>query len=140
MCIYIIGNDGITLCREPPAAVNEGEIAVASSEELNAARLSGKRLLALCQRRQRSQRFARMTACLVIAVGDIEMPEYSEGLRVRMTPRWSKGDSNPRSPGHGESLSGPYRSLLQRAGGGEVGTAVQPDFFCSASHSIEPGA
>jgi hypothetical protein len=45
--IYIIGNDGITLCREPPAAVNEGEIAVASSEELHAARLSGKRLLAL---------------------------------------------------------------------------------------------
>ena len=47
MRIYIIGSDGITLCREPPAAVNEGEIAVASSEELNAARLSGKRLLAL---------------------------------------------------------------------------------------------
>ena len=47
MRIYIIGNDGITLCREPPAAVNEGEIVVASSEELNAARLSGKRLLAL---------------------------------------------------------------------------------------------
>src|SRR6266853_3985973 len=47
MRIYIIGNDGITLCREPPAAVNEGEIAVASNEELHAARLSGKRLLAL---------------------------------------------------------------------------------------------
>ncbi len=41
MRIYIIGSDGITLCREPPAAVNEGEIAVASSEELHAARLSG---------------------------------------------------------------------------------------------------
>jgi hypothetical protein len=47
MRIYNIGNDGITLCREPPAVVNEGEIAVASSEELHAARLSGKRLLAL---------------------------------------------------------------------------------------------
>jgi hypothetical protein len=47
MRIYIIGNDGITLCREPPAAANDGEIAVASSEELHAARLSGKRLLAL---------------------------------------------------------------------------------------------
>ena len=47
MRIYIIGNDGITLCREPPAAVNEGEIVVASNEELHAARLSGKRLLAL---------------------------------------------------------------------------------------------
>jgi hypothetical protein len=47
MRIYIIGNDGITLCREPPAAVNEGEIVVASNEELRAAELSGKRLLAL---------------------------------------------------------------------------------------------
>jgi uncharacterized protein DUF3489 len=47
MRIYIIGNDGITLCREPPTAVNEGEIVVASNEELHAARLSGKRLLAL---------------------------------------------------------------------------------------------
>jgi hypothetical protein len=47
MRIYIIGNDGITLCREPPTAVNQGEIIVASNEELRAARLSGKRLLAL---------------------------------------------------------------------------------------------
>ena len=47
MRIYIIGNDGITLCREAPATVNEGEIAVASKEELHAAPLSGKRLLAL---------------------------------------------------------------------------------------------
>ena len=47
MRIYIIGTDGITLCREAPAALNEGEIAVASNEELHAAPLSGKRLLAL---------------------------------------------------------------------------------------------
>jgi hypothetical protein len=45
--IYIIGNDGITLCSDPPAAVNEGEIVVASKEELHAAPLSGKRLLVL---------------------------------------------------------------------------------------------
>jgi hypothetical protein len=45
MRIYIIGNDGITLCREAPAAVNDGEIVVASKEELHAAPLSGKRLL-----------------------------------------------------------------------------------------------
>ena len=43
---YSIGNDGITLCREAPATVSEGEIAVASKEELHAAPLSGKRLLA----------------------------------------------------------------------------------------------
>jgi hypothetical protein len=47
MRIYIIGDEGITLCREAPAAMNEGEIVVASNEELHAARLSGKRLLAL---------------------------------------------------------------------------------------------
>ena len=47
MRVYIIGNDGIILCREPPAAVNEGEIAVTSKEELQDAPLSGKRLLAL---------------------------------------------------------------------------------------------
>jgi hypothetical protein len=47
MRVYIIGNDGIILCSEPPAAVNEGEVVVASSEELHATQLSGKRLLAL---------------------------------------------------------------------------------------------
>src|SRR5215472_2092116 len=47
MRIYIIGNDGITLCRETPAIVNDGQIAVASREELHTAPLSGKRLLTL---------------------------------------------------------------------------------------------
>ena len=47
MRVYIIGDDGITICREPPTAVNEGEIVVTSNEELHAAQLSGKRLLAL---------------------------------------------------------------------------------------------
>jgi hypothetical protein len=47
MRIYIIGNDGITLCRAAMATVNEGEIAVASKEELHAAPLAGRRLLAL---------------------------------------------------------------------------------------------
>ena len=47
MRTYIIGNDGITLCDKAPAAVNDGEIAVASNEELHAAPISGKRLLAL---------------------------------------------------------------------------------------------
>ena len=47
MRVYIIGNDGITLCRKAPATVNDGEIAVGSNEELHAAPLSAKRLLAL---------------------------------------------------------------------------------------------
>ena len=47
MRVYIIANDGITLSRGAPAAITEGEIAVASKEELHAAPLNGKRLLAL---------------------------------------------------------------------------------------------
>ena len=44
---YLIGNDRITVCLEPPATVNEGEIVVASKEELHSAALTRKRLLAL---------------------------------------------------------------------------------------------
>ena len=47
MRIYIIGNDGITLSRKAPAALDEGEIVVASNAELHAAPLNGKQLLAL---------------------------------------------------------------------------------------------
>ena len=47
MRIYIISNDGIALCREVPAALNDGEIVVTSKEELHTAPLNGKRLLAL---------------------------------------------------------------------------------------------
>ena len=47
MRIYIIGNDGITLCGETTPQLNAGEIAIGSSEDLRAAPLSGKRLLAL---------------------------------------------------------------------------------------------
>jgi hypothetical protein len=39
MRICISGNDGITLCRNAPVTVNNGEIAVASNEELHAAPL-----------------------------------------------------------------------------------------------------
>jgi hypothetical protein len=37
MRIYIIASDGFTLCREAPATMAEGEIAVASKEELHSA-------------------------------------------------------------------------------------------------------
>jgi hypothetical protein len=47
MRIYIIGNDGITLCRKAPESLNDGEVAVASQKELHVAPLSGKRLLTL---------------------------------------------------------------------------------------------
>ena len=47
MRIYIIGHDGIALCRKVPTTVSQSEIVVASKEELQAAPLTGKRLLAL---------------------------------------------------------------------------------------------
>jgi hypothetical protein len=47
MRTYIIGNDGIALCRKVPATVSEGEFVVTLKEELQAAPLNGKRLLAL---------------------------------------------------------------------------------------------
>jgi hypothetical protein len=47
MRTYIIGNDGVALCRGAPATVIDGEIVVASKEELQAAPLNGKRLLTL---------------------------------------------------------------------------------------------
>lgn len=47
MRIYIINADDLMVSREPPVEPGENEIAVASLDELRAARLSGKRLLAL---------------------------------------------------------------------------------------------
>jgi Protein of unknown function (DUF3489) len=47
MRVYIISADDLIVSREPPAESGENEIVVASLDELRAARLSGKRLLAL---------------------------------------------------------------------------------------------
>ena len=49
MRIYIIGNDGVALSREAPGALNEGEIALASNEELHAARFSYWHCGTLCR-------------------------------------------------------------------------------------------
>jgi hypothetical protein len=47
MRIYIIGIDGITLCREPPTTINECEIVVAANEELCSVRLNRQAAAAL---------------------------------------------------------------------------------------------
>ena len=47
MRVYIINDDDLIVSREAPAQAGENEIVVASLDELRAARLSGKRLLAL---------------------------------------------------------------------------------------------
>jgi hypothetical protein len=69
MRMYIIGNDGIALCREAPA-LNDGEIVVTSKDGLHAAPLNGKRLLALWnalpgadKRRKVGDRGALMISC-----------------------------------------------------------------------------
>ena len=71
MRIYIIGNDGITPCRETPATANEGEIAVTSNEELHAAALSGKRLLALWNALPRVEKRKKIGWPLTAALLDI---------------------------------------------------------------------
>src|ERR1700682_4232523 len=47
MRVYFINADRLIVAAEPPMPPREGEIFVASLDELRAARLSGKRLLAL---------------------------------------------------------------------------------------------
>jgi len=47
MRVYIFNADGLTIGLEGPAQFRDGEIAIASLDELRTARLSGKRLLAL---------------------------------------------------------------------------------------------
>jgi len=47
MRVYIITADELIVSRERPAEPDENEIVVASADELRAARLAGKRLLAL---------------------------------------------------------------------------------------------
>jgi hypothetical protein len=47
MRVYIINTDDLIVSRETPVEPGENEIVVASLDELRAARLSGKRLLAL---------------------------------------------------------------------------------------------
>jgi len=47
MRVYIINADDLIVSREAPAHLSENEIVVASLDELHAARLNGKRLLAL---------------------------------------------------------------------------------------------
>ena len=65
MRVYIIGNDGITLCRKMSAAVNDGEIAVASNEELRAAPRSAPsacwRCGTLCRASKSERRLATTT-------------------------------------------------------------------------------
>jgi hypothetical protein len=101
MRIYIIGNDGITLCGGTPATLSEGEIAVASNEELHAAPLSGKRLLALRnalpgveKRRKVGERQARIDQ-LWSAIEALPDPEPSDATAHRSRTRSSRCCGDP---------------------------------------------
>jgi len=103
MRIYIIGNAGITLCREPPAAVNEGEIAVASGAELHAARLSGKRLLALwnalpaIEKRRKVGRLAP-PRCAISDPAELVLPEAEDLLTHPKNPAHARATRYEGSP------------------------------------------
>ena len=105
MRIYIIGNDGITLCRETPATVDEGEIAVASKEELHAARLSGKRLLALWN-----------------ALPSIEQRKKVGDRQALIDQLWSAIEAlpGPQSDTKGPSKQAAVIAMLQRPEGATV--------------------
>jgi hypothetical protein len=81
MRIYIIAKDGITLSRGTPAAMTEGEIAVTSKEELHAAPLNAKRLLALwnalpgVEKRKKVGDRAALIDQLWTAIEDLPEPE-----------------------------------------------------------------
>jgi Protein of unknown function (DUF3489) len=89
MRIYIIGNHGITLCHEPPTELKEGEIAIASNAELHAARLSGKRLLALwnalpgVEKRRNLGDRAALVDHLWSAIENLPDPEPAPGVKRR---------------------------------------------------------
>src|SRR5437899_1910746 len=78
MRVYIIGNDGITLCRKAPATVTDGEVAVGSNEELDAAPLSAKRLLALWNALPGVEKRKKVGADVGVRNNDPQEP----GLRV----------------------------------------------------------
>ena len=111
MRIYIIGNDGITLCREPPTAVNEGEIVVASNEELHAARISGKQLLALWN-----------------ALPDIEKRRKVGDRKVLIDQLWSAiellPDPEPQSDAKRRSKQDAVIAMLRRPEGATVDEVV----------------
>ena len=115
MRVYIIGNDGITLCREPPTAVNGGEIVVTSNAELHAAELSGKRLLALWN-----------------ALPDVEKRKKVGDREALLDQLWSAiealPDSDQQSATRRSSKQDAVLAMLQRAEGAtidEVATAMR---------------
>ena len=99
MRIYIIANDGITLCREAPATIDKGEIAVASREELHTARLSGKRLLALWNALPGIEKQTKVGDRNTLAVvGDRGLARPGPTVRHEALVKAARGDRNAAAP------------------------------------------
>jgi hypothetical protein len=90
MRIYIISNDGITLCRAAPATVNDDEVAVASKEELHAAPLSGKRLR--CRKAEEARRSRGPDRSAVAGNRGLARPGI--GARRKTAVKAGRGDCN----------------------------------------------
>ena len=103
MRVYIINADDLIVSREPPATPGENEIVVASLDELRAARLSGKRMLALWNGLPGVDRMSK--------VGD------REALVERL---WSALEAMPDPQPVGASKQAEVIALLRRAEGATV--------------------
>jgi hypothetical protein len=125
MRIYIIGNDGITLCREAPITVNDGEIAVASQEELHAAPLTGKRLLALWNALPSVEKRRK--------VGDREALIDQLWSAIEALP-----DPQPQSDAKRPSKQNQVIALLQRSEGVTVDEVVSATGWQRRSNTVSP--
>src|SRR5205823_4008707 len=118
MRVYITGNDGITPCREAPTAVKDGEIAVASNEELHAAPLSGKRLLALWNallRVEKGEKVGDREALIDQLGAAIEMlPDPEAATRPEAPLQAGRGDWGAASGRGGNGRRGGERDRWQR--------------------------
>jgi len=77
------------------------------------------------------------------ACSDVTPNRHRPRCGSLVTRRWRERDSNPRSPGQGEFSCRAMRAEVARTSCAHFGAgaaAVQLDLFCSACHSIEPGA
>ena len=84
MRIYIIGNDGITLCREAPATLNDGEVATGPSPR--------RRPGWLCRCRDRAAQTRTQTASAVFrwVANRVRRRLFAGGSRIR-TPSPTDG-------------------------------------------------
>ena len=122
MRVYIIGNDGITLCRKAPVTVNGGEIAVASNG--GAARCSAQRQAVAvaversARRRKAKESWRPRCAARSAVVGNRGLAGPGAATRPEAPLKAGRGDrdaasargGNGRRGGERDRLAASYRS------------------------------